>query len=386
MTLSHLDILIVGGGPIGASLALALANSPYRVGLIEARSEPTDDTRTIAISHGTALILQTFNISTNDLDATPINTIHISQKGGFGRTLLRASELELPALGYVISYAKLTNTLQRVLTDTKVSFVTGAKVEDIKSTSGFAVAQIKKTNAIDEVSARLVVLADGGRSAEKIPGIKIVERDYHQFALTALVEISPELTTTAYERFTSVGPLALLPFKNQHALVWTTLAKEAQSLLEMNDTDFLQALSMHAGLQSLRFKTVTSKAIFPLKQRYADPVISQRMALVGNAAQALHPVAGQGFNLGMRDVKMLADCIMSTSRDRVGSKAMLFDYQSSRRWDVSGGLTMTDLLVRGFSNDHPLLRSGRGIGLTALDIFPPVRKWFAKKMMFGISG
>lgn len=386
MALSHLDILIVGGGPVGASLGLALANSDYRVGLIEARSEPTNDNRTLAISHGTALILQSLDISMNDLGATPIDTIHISQKGGFGRALLRASELNLPALGYVVSYAKLTNTLLSLLRDTKVAFITDTKLEEVRSISSFAVAQINRRETVEEISARLVVLADGGRSAEKISGIKIIERDYHQSALTALVKIEPKLATTAYERFTSVGPLALLPFNDHHALVWTTSAEEANALLEMNDMDFLQALSTHASLQSLRFKTVNSKAVFPLKQRYADPVFSQRIALVGNAAQALHPVAGQGFNLGMRDVRMLAECILHMSRDKMGNKEMLLAYQSSRRWDVSGGLAITDFLVRGFSNDHPLLRSGRGIGLTVLDILPPVRKWFANKMMFGISG
>jgi len=384
--ISHTDVLIVGGGPIGASLALALRDSGRRVLLIEARATRPDDARTLAISHGTALILRRLGISMDSLDATPIESIHVSQRGGFGRTILRATELTLPALGYVVSYATLSKKLEEALLESGASVVMGAKVETIKSTAAYGVAKILVDDRLEEVTARLVVLADGGRSAEQVPGITVTEYDYHQSALVALVKTATPASTMAYERFTPTGPLALLPFNGKYALIWTTSLQEALTLSNLETPVFLNQLQTHFGAQSLRFTDAGPRATFPLKLRYAKPVIGQSIALVGNAAQALHPVAGQGFNLGMRDVEALAKCIREETHESLGSRSMLSRYQALRGWDAGSGIAATDFLVRGFSNTNPLLRSGRGIGLAALDLLPPARKWLARKMMFGISG
>jgi 2-octaprenyl-6-methoxyphenol hydroxylase len=365
---------------------LAIGGSDRSISLIEARTSLSDDGRTLAISHGTALILQRLGISMASLNATPIESIHVSQRGGFGRTILRASELKFPALGYVISYAALSAALEAALLTSGATVTFGAKVDALKSTSAFGRAQVVREERAEEVTARLIVLADGGRSGEQIPGLTVTERDYHQHALIALVTTQPPAGTMAYERFTATGPLALLPYNGQYALIWTTSPEEALALANQETPAFLEQLQQHFGSQRLRFIAAGPRATFPLQLRFVKPVAGRRIVLVGNAAQALHPVAGQGFNLGMRDVEALAKCIRESDRESLGSSAMLSRYRALRRWDVNGGIALTDLLVRGFSNNDPLLRAGRGLSLAALDFLPPVRNWLARKMMFGVAG
>ncbi|HVK56683.1 MAG TPA: FAD-dependent monooxygenase [Burkholderiales bacterium] len=384
--LSHSDVLIVGGGPIGASLALAISGAGVSVSLVEARTAPADDARTIAVSHGTALMLKRLGVSMASLQATPIESIHVSQRGGFGRTILRSSELKLPALGYVVSYAALSTALEEALPASGVSVTYGAKADLIKSTAAFGIAQVTNDAGVEEVTARLIVLADGGRNVDGIPGIIIKEQDYHQSAVVALLSTEPPARAMAYERFTTTGPVALLPYKGRYALIWTTSPEEALTLAGLGSAMFLERLQQHLGVNGLRFTTVESRATFPLRLRVANSPASQRIALVGNAAQALHPVAGQGFNLGIRDVEALAKCIRECDRESLGGSVMLARYRALRRWDATGGIAVTDFLVRGFANDSLLMRAGRGFGLAALDFLPPARKWFARKMMFGISG
>jgi len=384
--IAHSDVLIVGGGPIGASLALAIGRAGCRVALVEARAAPANDSRTLAISHGTAMILKRFGVAMDAIDATSIEAIHVSQRGGFGRAILRAAELKLPALGYVVSYSALSRALEHALLNSGASVTFGAKVDVIRSTAMYGMAQVKHEDRIEDVTAGLIVMADGGRGGEQIPGINISEYDYRQSALVALLSTDPPAKRMAYERFTSTGPVALLPYGDKYALIWTTSPQEASALAELDAPLFLERLRHHVGIQSLRFIDTGPRASFPLRLRFAKPVTSRRIALVGNAAQALHPVAGQGFNLGMRDVQALAKCINEADRESIGDAAMLARYSASRRWDAGGGIAVTDLLVRGFSNDNALLRAGRGFGLAALDVLPPARKWFARKMMFGISG
>lgn len=379
------DVLIVGGGPVGASLVLALRGSGLRVMLIEARPGGATDVRPLAISYGTALTLRRLSIDVAALAATPIETIHVSQHGGFGRTRMHAAELGVPALGYVLSYGGLAEALHGALAVGDAEVLSGATVGDIScASSSFAIAEVQREGKMEQIAASLVVLADGGKRVEQVSGVRVSEHDYRQSAVVALIKTDPPSATTAYERFTPGGPVALLPYGNGYALVWTTASDNAQHFAGLETAAFLSKLQAHYGAQGVCFSDAGARTIFPLRLRVARPVAVNRVALVGNAAQALHPVAGQGFNLGMRDVQALAKCLRETDREAIGSPPMLARYRAARGWDARAGVAVTDFLVRGFSNDNPLLRAGRGAGLAALDVFPPARNWLARKMMFGL--
>jgi 2-octaprenyl-6-methoxyphenol hydroxylase len=237
------------------------------------------------------------------------------------------------------------------------------------------------------LSAALAVVADGGRSLKAIPGIHKEVRDYGQAALVARVETELPHGDIAYERFTPRGPLALLPWgERAFALVWTETPEVAQALTTLDETDFLQQLHAYFGDRQGRFVKVLDRGVFPLKLARAKPVTAQRLAVIGNAAQTLHPVAGQGFNLGLRDAWELAQILRATPRAQLGGAAMLRRYQSSRRTDTGGGILFTDFLVRAFSNDIPGLGALRGCGLAALELLAPAKRFVARKMSFGAHG
>lgn len=385
MTL-HTDVLIVGGGPIGASLALFLSGTGRRITLLEARRAGASDARTLAISHGTSLLLDRMGVSVDTLHATPIETIHVSQRGGFGRTLMRAAQMQLPALGYVITYGQLVAAMDICLAESSVQTFYGARVTDVRGTDGHAFAEYERDGTRATMTASLVVLAEGGRTLGALPGIEAKERDYGQHAVVASVSTEPPATNTAYERFTPEGPLALLPQGRDYALVWTVPSQEAERLVAARADDFLRELAEHFGDGAHRFVSVGARASYPLKMRYARATGAKRLVLVGNAAQTLHPVAGQGFNLGMRDVLALARALDGVPADELGSPATLARYRSERGLDARAGVALTDFLVRGFSNDNGLFTAARGVGLAVLDLLPPGRAWLARKMMFGSRG
>jgi 2-octaprenyl-6-methoxyphenol hydroxylase len=380
------DVLIVGGGPIGASLSLLLSDSGKRVTLLEARTAAAADARTLAISHGTALLLDRLGVSVRALGATTIETIHVSQRGGFGRTLIRASEMNVPALGYVVTYGQLGSALDARLSGSSTSVIYGARVAEVGSAADHALAEYEHSGSKTSITASLLVLADGGRSLGAFSGVEAGERDYRQHALVATVSTDPPAAATAYERFTPEGPLALLPQGKDYALVWTVPSGQAERLIAAESADFLRELEEHFGLGAHRFLAVGARVSYPLKLRQTRLTGAKRTVLVGNAAQTLHPVAGQGFNLGMRDVWALARVLRGVAADQLGSPATLARYRAERGWDARGGAAMTDFLVRGFSNDNAWLKAARGAALVALDLLPPGRTWLARKMMFGSRG
>jgi 2-octaprenyl-6-methoxyphenol hydroxylase len=235
------------------------------------------------------------------------------------------------------------------------------------------------------VRARLLVIADGGASLGKRAGATIKVRDYRQDAVVATVVTSRPHGQRAFERFTADGPVALLPFEDRYALVWTAAPESAARFIEINEKSFLERLQMHFGDRAGRFLSVAARARFALALRYAANPVLPRSVLLGNAAQALHPIAGQGFNLGLRDAWELADLLLHREDRDPGSAACLAVYRSARRRDRLGGIAVTDSLVRIFSNDFAPLRAARGAGLALLDILPPVKRAFMQRMIFGAS-
>lgn len=375
-------VLIVGAGPVGAVCALALQQQGVNARVLEAQPEDARaDSRTLALSHGSRLILDRLGVWGRLEDVTPITRIHISQRGAFGAARLAAEDVGVPALGYVLPYAKLTTALKQVLREANVAVDYGVAVDRIESAANAATLHAADGNAY---AAPLVVVADGGRG-ETAPKPRF-ERDYDQVAVVCDVQTELPHTNQAYERFTPEGPTALLPKGERHALVWTASRKAAERIAQLPDAEFLAALYRHFGGRQGRFLSASPRKTFPLKLAWTGSEAADRVARIGNAAQTLHPVAGQGFNIGLRDAWELASLCGDTPAGEIGSAAMLHAYARGRRVDVLGGVGFTDFLVRVFSNDIAPLRHARGLGLLALEVLPPLKRFVARRMIFGARG
>ena len=375
-----LDVAVIGAGPVGATLAALAAGRGLDIALFEARPGPSGEERILALSHGSRDILE--EARAWPAPAAAITSIHVSQKGGPGRAVLEASESALPALGYTVSYASLENALAARLRDAAIPIRYGAACREISLDGEGATVRFASG---EETRARLLVLADGGANASRIPGIAFSEKDYAQQAVIGLVATDRPHTGRAYERFTPHGPLALLPVQGRYALVWTATPREAQRLVTLGEPQFLQELQEHFGDRAGRFTEVDRRASFPLKLRTVNTPVALRTAIVGNAAQALHPIAGQGLNLGLRDAASLAAVVASIPRERVGDAAMLSAYRESRRRDAARALAFTDFLVGAFADPHRIPMWGRGLALAALDLFPPARRALASRMIHGAA-
>jgi len=381
------DIAIIGGGPVGAALALALRDSNLKVCVLEARPAQTgsNDARALALSYGSRLLLARLGVWDALNDVSAIRTIHISQKQSFGRTLLRAYELSVPELGYVLPYPALQGALDDALQHSEIETIHGAHVTGLQGDPNHATVTYQLAEATHTLQARLAVVADGGKLLAQQHPPEV--RDYGQSALITHITCSAPQTDTAFERFTSQGPLALLPFKDGYELVWTAPHQRAQEMLDWDDAKFLHELQQHFGDRVGDFLTAGKRTTFPLGlKRAPQQTPMPHTVLLGNAAQTMHPVAGQGFNMGLRDAWELAQEILDAAPDALGSEAMLAAYRADRRTDREMGIRFTDGLVRLFSNDLPLLSAGRAAALTALDCLPFAKKFVAKRMMFGANG
>lgn len=387
MSSNHYDLIIIGGGPVGMALALALRNSGVSMLLLEARGVPekTEDSRPLALSHGSRLILQRLGVWQALPQVTPITTIHVSNRGGFGRTVLTAGAVGVPALGYVVNHHDVFRAMHEALQDCSADYLDGAQVTQLATSTEQGQIEFQHAGVTKQATAKLLVLADGGRLSGQIAGVTQHVHEYHQWAMVARIKTSLPQCGVAYERFTADGPVALLPLGEYFALVWTVSPAAAQEILGLDNAAFLTRLHDHFGDRLGMFVEASKRAGFPLALKYATPVTAQRIALVGNAAQTLHPVAGQGFNLGLRDAWEMAGEII-TSPAETGTAAMLARYRRQRQMDSGGGRVFTDSLVKLFSNDDPLLRGVRSLGLSALDCLPPAKRFVARRMMFGARG
>ena len=388
-------ILIVGGGPVGATLALALQAKGIAVTMLEAREQGAahQDQRALALSYGSRLILERLGLWAElEPKATAINTIHISQRGSLGRTRLQAKDYEQPALGYVLAYGALSGALDGALAkfpDVNVRY--GAEATAIVPGTDVTIVSYKQAGVMYSLGSTIAVLADGGRnladSMADIPGLKSETKHYGHDALVSKVQCELPHDNIAYERFTPAGPMALLPNgARDFSLVWTGKEEAIQQLLALDDEVFLQSLHDHFGDRVGRFLKVGKRMSFPLKLSYLKPVTAPHLVVIGNAAQTMHPVAGQGFNVGLRDAWELADIIAATSPTEWGSETMLNAYQQTRKVDTKGGILFTDFLVNVFSNDIIGLSSLRGTGLGLLDILQPAKSRLVSKMSFGARG
>ncbi len=371
------DLAIIGAGPVGMTLALALKDAGLDIVLVDARPRGAarQDPRVLALSHGTRLTLERLGIWSH-LPATPIETIHVSHQGGLGRTLLQATEYGLPALGYVAAAGDLAAALDDALCTASIP------VRDNASVIGLAAGAEDVLISLADgshLSARLAACAEG--AIQGTDDSALVERDYGQHAVISVATPAGPHGQRAWERFTPQGPLAVLPCGSGCAIVHTATPDDADTLMALDDEAYLARLQAHFGTR-LRFASVGPRARYPLLLRYRPHPVGQRTVWLGNAAQTLHPVAGQGYNLALRDVWSCAQTLLRAGGDP-GAADTLAAYARARQLDRQGTIRFTDGLVRLFSTPAPALKHLRGAGLFALDLVPPARHFVAKRMMFG---
>jgi len=380
---SQHDVVIVGGGPVGGALALALANRARSVLLAEAREDPVpgNDPRSLALSYGSRLVLERLGVWNQIAPSTAIHAIHVSHRGALGRAVLVAADAGVPALGYVVPYAALQRALRAsVQKSPHVTLLLGARAAQITAAAESVCVQLEHRSEQRAVHARLAAITDGSMALEGLTRVRV--RDYGQSALVTNVLTSKPHRNWAFERFTPDGPMALLPREAGFALVWTAAPDRVQQLCSLSARTFQAQLQSAFGERACTFIEIEERTAFPLVLRIAERPTAARTVLLGNAAQTLHPVAGQGLNLGLRDAWELAE-VMQTHRGDPGSAHVLTAYAGRRHRDRASGVLITDALVRLFSNNRLVLRWLRGCGLTLLDALPPAKHAFVQQMMFG---
>lgn len=371
------DIVIVGAGPVGMALAASLADSELRVTLIDSRPRGAwiDDPRALAISHGSRQLLERLD-AWNERAGSAICQIHVSQRGGFGRTQIDAADYAVPALGYVMRYRDLAAALDSRMASGQL--VDRCTVETIENDDSQIRISLKRDGSIHPMTAKLLVHAEGTPAGD--PDVKV--SDYDQHAIIAEVRPLPGTRQRAWERFTPDGPLALLPLGEDYSVVFTVPSKKAAHLLAQGDDGFLAALREQFGPR-LDFVSTGPRTSFPLALRVRSQIVQGRQVWIGNSAQTLHPVSGQGFNLGLRDAWELAETLLDEHGRDPGDSLPLAAYARRRQLDRRGSMTFTDSIVRLFSNELPPLAVARGLGLLALDLAPPLRHFVAKRMIWG---
>lgn len=378
-------LLIVGGGPVGIAMALVLQQQRVPFKVLEARAKGVSyqDKRALALSHGTQLMLEKLGAWRGvAAHATAINTIHISQRGGFGRSQLKASDHDMPALGYVVAYGALMESLDALLEASHVMYE--APVSAIRHNKHHAEVDVLLSGLTQTLQSALVVVADGGRSLDNIPGVVRDTKAYGHDALVSKVSAQLPHDNIAYERFTPSGPMALLPNgERDFSLVWTGEKASIDRLLTLDEATFLTELHEAFGDRVGTFFKVEKRLSFPLKLSALKAQSTPHLVVIGNAAQTMHPVAGQGFNVGMRDAWALAKLVIDTPTHAWGTLAMLEQYQQQRQRDTKRGLLFTDFLVNIFSNNLIGVAALRGLGLGALEYLPPVKRFLVNKMSFG---
>jgi 2-octaprenyl-6-methoxyphenol hydroxylase len=391
------DIAIVGGGMVGASLAVSLEGLGLRVALIEAvpndsPSQPSFDERTTALSNGSRRILETLGVwAAVSGAATPIRKIHVSDQGRFGFARVDAAEQGLAAMGYVVPNRTLGTALwARLSRSENLRVFCPAHVRRVNPTDHSVELVIAVGTDESAVEAQLVVAADGAQSAVRSAfGVAAEVRDYEQTAVITTVLPQRFHEYVAYERFTATGPMALLPLADGRCTLVLTLKPDvAKAALAWSDEEFIGEVQRRFGFRLGRFLKVGRRVSYPLSLTRSDRLSSGRCVIVGNAAQGLHPVAGMGFNLGLRDAASLAELVADNQRAQqpdLGGGTVQADYDAWRAADRGGIIAFTDGLIRVFSNPLGAVQRLRNLGLLVFDVLPPAKSALSR-LSTGASG
>jgi 2-octaprenyl-6-methoxyphenol hydroxylase len=394
------DVLIAGGGLVGGSLAIALSLAGRRVALVEAVSpdssaQPSFDDRSIALSRGSCQILKQLGIWTRLQASTwPVRNIHVSEQGRFGTAMLDADEQGIPELGFVVKSRDIGLALWDRLTEcSSVTVFSPARATATTVAANARSVMIDTEGESVTVTTRLLAVADGARSKlRELLDIQAAERDYGQVAVVTNVEVDPQRAGyTAFERFTSAGPLAVLPGPDgRYAVVLARNSEDADAVMDLSDDKLLELLQSEFGFRLGRFRRIGKRQAYPLQLVTADTVTAERAVVVGNAAHGLHPVAAQGFNLGLRDVASLAELLADQPRPDggetdAGDSALLESYAEWRRLDQAKVVRFTDGLIRLFGLPGKPVAAGRGLALAAFDMLPGAKQELARQTM-GLAG
>ncbi|MGB5629408.1 MAG: 2-octaprenyl-6-methoxyphenyl hydroxylase [Woeseiaceae bacterium] len=395
----HYDIVIAGGGMIGTSLALALAPLGLRIAIVEAiarkaAAQPSFDDRSTALSRSTQRMFEAMGLWPDIVAAsTPIRQVHVSDQGHFGFSHIEAEEQGVEALGYVVINRVLGKVLQDALDGLdEVDVLCPARIVDIELGPDIATAVVENADSKrTELSGRLLVAADGANSAvREMMGITAQQSHYGQCAVIGNLLPEKDIDNVAYERFTGQGPLAILPVADGRAgFVWTVSENNAERVMALDDEQFLAELQQEFGYRLGVFSRVGTRASYPLVLSKALRLTATRSVLIGNSAHGLHPVSAQGFNLGMRDVAAIVDCVADAKAAPgefdPGAGNVLEQYANWRRADQQKLVRFTDGLVKLFSSERWPLRTLRNIAMLGFDLVPGVRSVFAKHTM-GLAG
>lgn len=396
------DIVVAGGGMVGISLALKLGEAlpddtrillvegfplPEQAGADAPAYHPSFDARSTALSYGSRLIYDSIGVW-EDLapGLCPIETIHVSSRGHFGSAVLAAGDYDWPALGYVVENAQMGAALVQALhRQGRVSLLSPARVTGVELGEDFAELALQHPE-VTSVRTRLVVVADGAESGlRELLGVAVAAKAYEQHALIANVATAKSHKGCAFERFTDEGPLALLPLKDidgrhRSALVWTLPPERAEALVAADDEVFLEELGQRFGYRLGRMRDVGERHTYPLSLVRSEEQVRQGLVVMGNAAHALHPVAGQGFNLALRDVASLTEALADGLREgkSPGDLAVLRAYQQSQQRDQERTIGFSDRVPGLFMQGDPVLGLGRDLALAGLDVMPGLKREFVR--------
>jgi 2-octaprenyl-6-methoxyphenol hydroxylase len=392
------DVAIVGGGLAGASLAAALAPLPLSVALIEAHApgssaQPSFDERTTALGNASRRAFEALGVwSRLAPEAAPITSIHVSDAGRFGFARLDAARFEQQALGYVVPNRVLGRELWRALAGApRIMPFMPARLRALQVDEASARLQVEQDGRTTPISARLVVAADGAQSmVRQVAALSATVEEYGQVAIVAALRTDQRNDGVAYERFTSAGPMALLPLRGAQGeawrtLVWAAVPADADRLMQLPPMQFMHEWQQAFGWRAGRALGLGTRGRYPLALTRSTGTVAPRIVLLGNAAQSLHPVAGQGFNLALRDVATLAEMLAAANGADIGATDWLAGFEAARGADRNGVVGFTDTLVRVFGSRHPAVVAARDAGLLLFDLLPPAKRALSR-VSLGFGG